>query len=142
VFDLYAVKAGKADTASMLDPKLNFKTNDQGEIASVNLKLEPTLDAFNFTRAAKPTPVDAKVLSQYVGSYELGGMVARFYLKGKGLALTVPGQPEYELIFVGSDKFLLRNLDGFKIEFVQTAGKYTEAVFVQPNGTFRAKRKD
>jgi hypothetical protein len=69
-------------------------------------------------------------------------MIARFYMKGKDLALTVPGQPEYDLIYVGTDKFLLKNLEGFKIEFVQAAGKYTEAVFVQPNGTFRAKRKD
>lgn len=142
VFDLYAMKAGKADTTSMLDPKLNFKTNDQGEIAGVTFKLEPAVDAFTFTRAAKAAAVDEKTLSQYVGSYELGGMVARFYLKGKGLALTVPGQPEYDLIFVGVDKFVIKNLDGFKIEFVQTAGKYSEAVFIQPNGTFRAKRKD
>jgi len=142
VFDAFPVKDGKADTANMLDPKLNFRTNDMGEIASVNLKLEPTLDAFTFTRAAASAAIDETTLSRYVGSYEVGGMIARFYIKNKGLALTVPGQPEYDLIFIGSDKFLLKNLSGFRVEFVDTAGKFSEAVFVQPNGTFRAKRKD
>jgi CubicO group peptidase (beta-lactamase class C family) len=142
VFDAFPVKDGKADTANMLDPKLNFQTNDMGEIASVTLKLEPTLDAFTFKRAAPAAALDETALSRYVGSYEVGGMVAKFYIKNKALALTVPGQPEYDLIFVGGDKFLLKNLAGFRIEFVNTAGKYSEAVFVQPNGTFRAKRKD
>mgnify|MGYP005811221047 CR=1 FL=1 len=142
VFDAFPVKHGKADTTNMLDTKLNFNTNDMGEISSVSIKLEPTLDALIFIRASTAAPVDEKTLSQYVGSYELGGIVARFYMKGKTLALTVPGQPEYELVFVGRDKFLLKNLAGFKIEFVETAGKYSEAVFVQPNGTFRAKRKE
>ncbi|MGC3943064.1 MAG: serine hydrolase [Chryseolinea sp.] len=142
VFDAFPVKDGKADTANMLDTKLNFNTNEMGEISSVSMKLEATLDAFVFTRASTAAPIDETMLSQYVGSYELGGMVARFYVKGKALALTVPGQPEYDLIFLGSDKFKLKNLEGFRVEFVKTAGKYSEAVFVQPNGTFRAKRKE
>jgi len=142
VFDAYPVKNGKADTAAALDPKLTFRTSDLGEIVAVSLKLEQTLDPFSFTRAVMPTATDAATLSRYVGSYELGGMVARFYMKGQGLALSVPGQPEYDLISVGQDKFVIKNLAGYKIEFVETAGKYAEAVFVQPNGTFRAKRKD
>lgn len=142
VFDAFPVRDGKADTANMLDTKFNFSGNDMGEIASVSLKLEPTLDAFVFTRANKAVPLDESTLSRYVGSYELAGVIARFYIKGKGLALTVPGQPEYDLVFAGHDKFTLKNLAGFRVEFVETAGKYSEAVFVQPNGTFRAKRKE
>lgn len=140
VFDAFPVRNGKADTTNAIDPKFNFGTNDMGEIATVALKLEYTLDPLEFTRSVVAAPIDEAALTRYVGSYEIGGMVAKFYMKGKTLALTVPGQPEYELISVAKDKFTLKNLEGFKVEFVETAGKYTEAVFIQPNGTFRARR--
>lgn len=142
VFDAFPLKDGKADTTNALDPKFNFRSNDMGEIISVSLKLEQALDALTFTRVPVAVAADEATLSRYVGSYEIGGMVATFYMKGKILALTVPGQPEYELIAVGRDKFQIKNLDGFKIDFVETAGKFSEAVFIQPNGTFRAKRKE
>jgi hypothetical protein len=62
--------------------------------------MEPALlDAIEFKRTAVKIDVDKDVLSRYVGEYELGGMIAKFYLKGgETLFLTVPGQPEYELI--------------------------------------------
>jgi hypothetical protein len=85
--------------------------------------------------------VDKGTLEKYVGEYELGGMTAKFYLKGESLFLFVPGQPEYELVPTGNHKFSIKSLDGFKIEFVRSDDKVTEAVFVQPNGTFKAKRK-
>lgn len=125
VFDAFPVKDGKADTANALDPKFNFRSNDMGEITSLNLKLEQALDALTFTRVPVGVAADETTLSRYVGAYELGGMVARFYMKGKVLALTVPGQPEYELIALGRDKFQIRNLEGFKIDFVETDGKFT-----------------
>jgi hypothetical protein len=142
VFDAILVKDSGIDTASMLDPRFNFRTNDAGEITTISLKLEPTLDALTFSRIPVAAPLDEGAIARYAGSYEVGGMVARVFLKGKGLALAVPGQPEYELISTGKDKFQIKGLDGYKVEFVEVAGNYAEAVFIQPNGTFHAKRKD
>ena len=69
-------------------------------------------------------------------------MIAKFYLKGgETVFLTVPGQPEYELIATSEDRFSIKNLDGFKIEFVKSGQVIQEAIFQQPNGNFKAKKK-
>lgn len=82
-------------------------------------------------------------LEKYVGEYELAGMTAKFYIKGENtLYLFVPGQPEYELLPLEKHKFALKIVEGYKVEFVEDeSGNLTEVLFVQPNGTFKAKKK-
>ena len=67
----------------------------------------------------------------------------KVYIKGeKTLFLFVTGQPEYELIAVKPHEFKIKSLEGFTIKFeVDGSGKAAEIISVQPNGTFRAKRK-
>jgi hypothetical protein len=58
------------------------------------------------------------------------------------LRLTVPGQPQYELVPAKGLSFNVKGLPGFSVEFQKDAsGKISEAVFNQPNGVFRAARK-
>ncbi|MBL7873474.1 MAG: serine hydrolase [Cyclobacteriaceae bacterium] len=140
VFEAFEAKTKVDTTASQL--LFNFATNDGGDISLVSLKIEPELEPIQFKRTPIKLDVDKATLEKYAGEYELGGMVAKFYLKaGETLFLTVPGQPEYELIATGKDKFSIKSLDGFKIEFTTLEGKVTEAIFIQPNGTFKGKRK-
>ncbi len=139
VFESYEAKNGIDTTSSPL--LFNFATNDGGDISMVSLKIEPALEPIEFKRTPIKIDVDVATLEKYTGEYELGGMAAKFYLRGEALFLTVPGQPEYELIATGKDKFSIKSLDGFKIEFTGSEGKVTEAIFIQPNGTFKAKRK-
>lgn len=140
VFESFEAKI-KVDTTEASQTLFNFSTNESGEISKVSIKIEPTLDAIEFKRTPKKIEVDKDVLAKYVGEYELGGMVAKFYLKGgETLFLFVPGQPEYELIATGKDKFSIKSLEGFKIEFT-SGDSVTEAIFIQPNGTFKAKKK-
>ena len=140
VFEAFEAKTKVDTTASQL--LFNFATNDGGDISLVSLKIEPALDPIEFKRTPIKMEVDKATLEKYTGEYELGGMVAKFYLKaGETLFLTVPGQPEYELIATGKNKFSIKSLDGFKIEFTDNGGKIAEAIFIQPNGTFKAKRK-
>lgn len=142
VFEPIPVTDEGIDTTNVLETNFNYRTNDAGEIAMINLKLEPTIDALEFKRVPLAAPVDKSLLTRYEGDYEIGGMVAHVFMKGeKTLALTVPGQPEYELIATGVNKFALKNMDGFKCEFIESNGAFAELVFMQPNGTFRAKRK-
>ncbi len=129
------------DTTDVLDPRFNFTGNEAGEISKVLLKIEPMLDnPIEFKRTTVAAPIDKVTLAKYEGEYELGGMVAKFYLKGDKLYLLVPGQPEYELTPTGKDKFSIK-LDGYKIEFIESGGKYPEVSFIQPNGTFKGKKK-
>ncbi len=54
----------------------------------------------------------------------------------------MPGQPEYELVPVDKDKFGLKTLDGYFVQFsVGDGNKVTGVSFIQPNGTFKATKK-
>lgn len=143
VFVPYEKVRNKIDTAEVSPLRFNFRTNDTGEIAALSVKLEPALEPLEFKRTPKGLKLDKDALQVYVGEYELAGMAARFYLKeGNVLYLFVQGQPEYELLVTDKHKFAIKILDGFKVEFVEDAsGKIIEAMFIQPNGTFKAKRK-
>ncbi len=123
--------------------KLNFNTNDDGEIASVKIKLEASLkDPIVFTHEPKVIDVDVSDLQKYEGEYELSGIVIKVYIKGEGLYMLVPGQPEYNLLASEADAFIIKGLDGYKTRFrAPKNDSMTELVLIQPNGTFVAKRK-
>ncbi|MCH6201783.1 serine hydrolase [Aquiflexum sp. LQ15W] len=143
IFSPYPVVEGKVDTVGGFGLQFNFRTNDSGEISSFVSKLEPAVDHLEFKRTPKGVIMDKAELEKYVGDYELPGIVAKTYIKGENtLYLLVPGQPEYELLPLEKHKFALKILDGFKLEFVEgESGNIAEVLFVQPNGTFKAKRK-
>jgi hypothetical protein len=143
IFSPYPVVEGKVDTVGGFGLQFNFRTNDSGEISSFVSKLEPAVDHLEFKRTPKGVIMDKAELEKYVGDYELPGIVAKVYIKGENtLYLLVPGQPEYELLPLEKHKFALKILDGFKLEFVEgESGNIAEVLFVQPNGTFKAKRK-
>jgi CubicO group peptidase (beta-lactamase class C family) len=141
VFETFEVKRTGIDTTETSQTRLNFSISEAGEISHVGIKMEVALDPIEFTRTPIKVDVEKGSLEKYVGEYMLGEMVTKFYLKGDNLFLFVPGQPEYELVPLGNHKFAIKNLEGFKIEFVHSEEKTSEAIFIQPNGTFKAKRK-
>lgn len=143
VFIPYEKEKGKIDTAANVNLRFNFRTNEAGDIASALIKLEPATDALEFKRTPRKLDVDRETLTRYAGEYELAGTIMRFYLKDKEavLYLTVPGQPEYELLPVEAHTFAIKNLEGYTIRFTDTGGKITAVTFIQPHGTFEAKRK-
>jgi hypothetical protein len=54
----------------------------------------------------------------------------------------VPGQPDYELVPVDTNKFVLKILSGYYVQFdVNDHGITTALSFLQPNGNFKAKKK-
>jgi len=96
-----------------------------------------------FNRTPKAAFVETGELQKYVGDYELSGVTAKVYLKNKNvLYVFVPGQPEYETIPAGNREFKLKVLSGYSVKFdVNDKGEVTGMNFIQPNGTFKAKRK-
>ncbi len=122
--------------------KVSFITNKAGEIHELHAKLEPAVKDLVFARKLVVKDVSASQLQTYVGEYDFGGQVAKVYLRGEQtLMLFVPGQPDYELMPVKEHEFKLKAADGFTFRFTIEAGKVTEMVAIQPNGTFKAKRK-
>ncbi|SMD42953.1 CubicO group peptidase, beta-lactamase class C family [Aquiflexum balticum DSM 16537] len=145
IFSLVGMEKGKVDTTTVSPMQFNFRINNMGEIASLSFKAEPMVDAIEFKRTPKEVALEKETLEKYTGDYDLGGQVAKFYLKEGNentLFLFVAGQPEYELLSLGQHKFALKIADGYTVEFKEESnGKFQQAVFVQPNGTFKAERK-
>ena len=136
-YDVFEVKLERFE----IDAKLSFSTNLKGDIESA-VPLEPAVKAIVFTRAASKELMNRVFLEQFVGVYEVANMRITVALKGEhGLAMTVPGQPEYELLPFKGTTFQLKGLSGYSVEFkYDEAGKVSEAVFTQPFGTVAVKR--
>ena len=119
-----------------------FQMNRAGEITWVEAELQPGLKPLQFMKTPKAAPVDSAQLKKYEGEYELGAVTAKVYLKSNVLYVFVPGQPEYETIPAGNHEFKLKVLPGYSVKFeVNDNGDVTALNFIQPNGTFKAKRK-
>jgi len=134
----------KIDTADNSTLRFNFIAGLNGEMESVKINdLEPSLKKqLEFTRQLNTQEIRPEELKKYIGDYELSGMIAKVFIKGdKTLFLFVPGQPEYELLYLGNNKFSIKSLNGYKVEFEEAGGAVSACSFVQPNGTFKAKRK-
>ena len=122
----------------------NFLTNEIGEISNVQLKAEPAIDGhITFKRTPNSIDVEKETLNKYVGSYFMGAVEIKVYTKKETtLYLFVQGQPEYELIATDKHKFSFKSLEGFKVEFLESDDKaINEVLVIQPNGSFKAKRK-
>ncbi|MEO1029928.1 MAG: serine hydrolase [Bacteroidota bacterium] len=142
-FELIDVNDGKIDESQIGSAiKVTFSTNVAGDIDDLKASIEPMTDAIAFKRTPNTIDVDAKTLEQYVGLYDLMGTEVKAYIKDENvLYVFVPGQPEYELVPTAEHKFNFKVLEGFKIEFLETDGKIDQVKFIQPNGTFVAKKK-
>jgi CubicO group peptidase (beta-lactamase class C family) len=122
---------------------MQFNMNITGDIESVSISFEPSVKPIVFTKTPKPKEITKEELQQYTGEYELSGITMKIFIKGdETLYLFVPGQPEYELVPIDKDKFSIKTLNGFTVQFNRNAGgDITELLSIQPNGTFKAIRK-
>lgn len=141
IFTPYNVeKNGTIDTSGNSPLKFQFFMNESGEINTLNLKLEPTLEALSFTKSPRTVSTSVQDLQKYAGEYELGGTKVSVFIKNNTLFTFVPGQPEYEMSSLGSDRFSLKILPGYYVQFELKDKEVTQLTFQQPNGNFVAKR--
>lgn len=120
---------------------INFGTANNGKIESASIEMDEPGKPTVFSRQSIKVNLSEEDLSKYVGEYDLEGMTVKIYLKGKTLMVLVPGQPDYETVFVGNDTFDLTIIKGYSVKFTVENGKSKAVTFVQPNGNFTAKRK-
>jgi hypothetical protein len=138
-YDIFQVPEEADNVAA--GERFQFEMNKKGDINTISAALEPSLgEDIVFTRV--PEKLAAGVLEALAGEYLLGDRTVSVQLVGGTLRLTVPGQPQYELLPRKGLEFDVKSLAGFSINFEKDAsGKITEAIFSQPNGVFHAKRK-
>ena len=138
-YDLF--QAPEEPDSIVAGEKFQFYMNKKGDIDRIAAALEPAVgEDIVFTRV--PEKINSDVLQTLIGDYVLNDMTVSVSLLSGKLRLTVPGQPEYELVPTKGLSFDFKHLPGFSMEFHKdAAGNVTEAVFNQPNGTFNAKKK-
>jgi CubicO group peptidase (beta-lactamase class C family) len=129
------------DTTDHGNVRLSFGMDEGGNIANVAIQLDdkPVV----FTRSAKATNLTAGQLNKYAGEYVIGGSLPlTVYIKGNTLNLTAPGQGDYELTPFDTDKFVLKTISGFYIQFeLDDKGVVTGLTATKPGGNFKATKK-
>ena len=141
-YDIFEI--AEAESAAPLKGlKVSFLINQKGDIDRLSVPLQSGVGDIVFTRVAEKGMKEKSFLEQFVGEYELAGTTLNISIKGENtLILTVPGQPEYELVPYKGTEFNLKNLSGFSIRFkMDASGQVTEAILTQPNGVFTVKKK-
>jgi len=144
IFTVFDKDAESGIDTSDQSTMLQFNTSLSGDIESASISLEPTLKPIVFARTVKAKNIDADSLKPYIGNYELSGVTIKIYTKADNkLYMFVEGQPEYELVPVDKDKFALKNMNGFTVQFNRNdKNEVTELLSIQPNGTFKAIKKN
>jgi CubicO group peptidase (beta-lactamase class C family) len=121
--------------------KFQFEMNKKGDIDRVSAALEPSLgEDIVFSRV--PEKIASDALQTLTGDYVLSGQSVNVASIGNALRITLPGEPQYELVPTKGLAFEVKGLPHFSVEFTKDAsGKISEAVFSQPDGVFHAKRR-
>ncbi|MGH8245832.1 MAG: serine hydrolase [Gammaproteobacteria bacterium] len=123
--------------------KVTFTLNPRGEVHSLAAQLEPAVKDIVFTRMPEKRLLEKSALEPLAGEYQLGALTATVTLRADNtLLLSVPGQPQYELVPARDLTFDIKGLSGFSVEFRKNAaGAVTELISHQPNGSFTGKKK-
>lgn len=141
-YDFFRIRSTEETENPKDAPKIRFNTDEKGSIASLEIQMEPTVKDILFERLT-PAVVKAE-LQKYVGDYDLSGTNVKVYIKGdKTLMVFIPGQTDYELVPANKNEFDLKIAKGYSVKFeVTEQNKVLSLTFIQPNGNFKATRKN
>ncbi len=108
---------------------------DQAEYAKSKLPVRP--------KPPVAVSVPVETLQKYTGEYDLDGSTVNVTLKdNKTLVLSIPEQPEMELIPVSKDKFGIKFMDDYSLSFNENAsGDVTDFMLKSPDGEVKALKK-
>lgn len=141
-YNIFSIRSTDELTRNKNAQKINFQTNNKGEISSFSISIEPAVDEVSFKRKPEEKIMTKNDLQKYVGDYNLNGANVKVYIRGDGvLMVLVPGQPDYELVASSEDNFFIKIAPDYKLKFEALGDKILSLSFIQPNGTFKAMRK-
>lgn len=143
LFTPYIEQDGGFDTSDDINFKFEFNTGVNGDIESLNaIGFEAPTIQLIFARMPKEKSISQSELNQYEGTFTIAGTDIKLYFKENALRMFVPGQPGYELFATEKDKFSVKNLSGFAVQFLRDDKGIINAInLIQPNGTFKAEKK-
>lgn len=138
-YDVFEVAEGL-----MKGTKVVFSTNAKGKVDQVSTELQAGVSLIVFDRQEEKASLSADVLAKYTGEYSLRGTTIKVWTKKSTLMVTIPGQPDWELVALKKAHtfdFKEPKLKGYQMIFEVKGDKATEVTFNQPNGVFTAKKK-
>lgn len=141
-YDVFRTHAAEATSEWFDRIRLNFRSDVNGRIEGFEVRLETSAPPVFFERRPPPAMYDTAQLDLYAGRYRLASQVVTVRRSGDHLTIAVPGQPVYILDPLEIGLFELRELDGYQVRFELRNNRAVSAVFIQPNGTFTARRLD
>jgi CubicO group peptidase (beta-lactamase class C family) len=122
--------------------KATFATDVRGDIASIAVAFEPTVDDIVFGRVPPRALRERAYLERFTGDYELVGVPMSVFMKNDALWIRLPGQPEVELVPRKEHEFRAKRLSGLTLVFTTgDGGAVTEAVVSQSGSSFHAPRR-
>jgi CubicO group peptidase (beta-lactamase class C family) len=139
-YDTFQVPANPKDEFEKL--KVSFNTDLKGDISSVSMPLEPTVEPIVFTRVPEKRMFDPAFLGAFVGDYDAPGSPLTVILDGNVLAFASQGNPKMALAPDHGTTFRVIDRPGQNVEFKQDAtGKVSGIVIYAPYGVAVYKRK-
>ena len=122
-----------------------FRTNTKGDVDSLTMPLEAQASEIVFTKKPPARLSDPKFLTTLAGDYvfvDQPSVAVTIAVTGDVLTAHIAGQPPYTLEPYRGAEFKFKELTGFAIRFVPDArGVVNEALFIQPEGVYKARRK-
>lgn len=140
-YDVFNAAEGPSDDF-LANHKFNFSTDADGDLAAVAVNLESAVDPIVFKRQIDPRLSDTNYLARFVGQFEYSGFTLTISLAGAGLKLTIPKEPQHDLVPKLDGSFAIKDHSHLILKFVTDSENHVTAVQVQrPSGVVLAPRK-
>jgi CubicO group peptidase (beta-lactamase class C family) len=140
-FEVFEAPENKLNDLSKT--KVAFQTNIEGDVNALAIALEPNVKPIVFSRLPEKTFGHRAFLEKFVGEYELGATRINVVLRPDNvLVFSIPGQVTRELSGIRGNKFAVKGLNDYTVEFIANkAGEINQAAVYQTNGNFVAKKR-
>ena len=130
----YEVFQAPADRQNPLElTRVQFNTDFSGEVASISVPLEASVEPIVFTRQPPAEMRDRKFLDAVAGDYEVGGVPVTIAVREDNVLQYIVLGNVRELIPVRGTYFRFKDLTGVALEFMKNpSGQYDRLVFYRP----------
>lgn len=138
-YDVFnGLKAGDPVFENM---KFRFETDVNGNVATLEVPLEPFVDPIAFRREPDRKFSDPSYLQTLTGTYSLPPQRLTVSLQGETLVISGPGMPNYELEPDLGGWFSLGGLSGYRVRFAKADDGTPTMEVSQPDGLYTARRE-
>lgn len=138
----YEVFRAPDDRTNRLEQmRVQFETDLEGEVSTLNVPLEPNVPPTAFSRKAPAEMTSRAFLEPLTGVYEVNGIDAQVVLREDGvLQYVVLGRPR-ELAPVRGTLFRIKDLTGVSVEFLKDASGKVDRIAIHSDGSTIGPRK-